>query len=195
MQCPCKTVNAILNKIHKLEIENMSLIASLKNTEETLVRKQKRFDYISSVEKELSELKQIEKEVFIFMHTVKEGKLEFNILKEHLKNKINPEDLRQLYNSIFDERKYIRNKSLAVIYSLFGIHPDMISNFLFLYKRTIRKHIAKFYKHGVRKYLNSRKKEIRVFDNPEIQSAVFSVLHNPPILHGNNRTTWTVKLI
>lgn len=195
MQCPCNKVNALRNKLHKLEIENMSLIASLKNTEETLFRKQKQFDYKSSLEKELSELKQIEKEVFIFMHTLKEGKLEFDILKEHLQNKINPEDLRQLYNSIFDERKYIRNKSLAVIYSLCGIHSNVIANFLFLYKRTIRRKIAIFYKHGVRKYLNSRKKEIRAFDNTEIQSAVFSVLHNPPILHGINRTTWTVKLI
>lgn len=193
--CPCKKVSAMRDKLHKIEIENLSLIASLKKTEGTLFRKQKQFDRIISLQKELSELKQIEKEVFILMHSVKEGEIGFNILKDCLKNKIDPEDLSLLYNSIFDDKQYIRNKSLAVIYSLFGIHPNMISNFLFLYERTIRKQIAKYYKHGVRKYLNSNKKLIKVFDNTEIQNAVFSTLHNPPILHGINRTSWTVKLI
>jgi transposase len=194
MQCSCKRLNSLREKAQKKN-ENLLLREQLKEMDKTLSQKIDQYDYSKAFTDELLELKQLEKDVFIFMHILKEGKLEFSFLKEHLGNKINPDDLTQLYDSIFDERKYIRNKSLAVIYSLFGIHINMIANFLFLYKRTIKKQIAKFYRQGVKKYLNSHKKEMRVFDNTEIQNAVFSNLHNPPILHGINRTTWTVKLI
>jgi len=129
------------------------------------------------------------------MNAMKEGKIDFTVLREHFKNKIDLSKLRQLYTRCFDKRNYVRNKSLAVIYSLCGIHSNMIANFLFLYKRTIRKQIAKYYKQGFWRHLYPRNKKNRIYELPEIQNAVFSVLHSPPILYDINRTTWTVKLI
>src|SRR4030043_394583 len=89
----------------------------------------------------------------------------------------------------------MRDKALGIIFTLCGINPNIIANFLFLYKRTIRKKFVKFKKLGTDKFLSSRKRDIRVHDIPEIQNAVFSVLHSPPLTHGINRTTWTIKLI
>jgi len=163
--------------------------------ERTLSRTMQKLEYQTSLAVELSELKEIEKEALIFMYIMKEGKFEFNVLKDHLRHKINPEDLRKLYETIFDKRTYMRNKALGVIFTLCGISANMIANFLFLYKRTIRKKFVAFQKLGIDKFLSSRKRDISVHDIPEIQNAVFSVLHSPPITHGINRTTWTIKLI
>jgi hypothetical protein len=195
MNCTCKRINAMLEKVKNLENENRLLRKSLKLSQETFSLNLIKFSNSTSITNELLHLKQIEKEVIIFMYTIKEGKLEFDILKDHLRHKIAPGDLRKLYDNIFDKRKYVRNKSLAIIYSLCGIHSDIIANFLFLYKRTIRKNFAKFQKLGTDNFLTSGKKYIKVENIPEIQNTVFSVLHSPPITHGINRTTWTVKLI
>src|SRR4030042_7217627 len=195
MICSCKRLLAIRQKVQNLESENMSLRKSLKLCEKTLSQTIIKLEYRTSLAVELSYLKQIEKEALIFMYIMKEGKMEFNVLKDHLRHKIDPDDLRKLYDTIFDKRTYMRDKALGIIFTLCGINPNIIANFLFLYKRTIRKKFVKFKKLGTDKFLSSRKRDIRVHDIPEIQNAVFSVLHSPPLTHGINRTTWTIKLI
>ncbi|MCH7777643.1 MAG: IS630 family transposase [Gemmatimonadetes bacterium] len=82
-----------------------------------------------------------------------------------------------------------RNKALCVLAEVKGIQKTTIYAFLGINKTTGRKYL-KAHKAGGIDALNHRKRVPKKSEDDEIKNAVFSTLHEPPSLHGINRTTW-----
>ncbi len=94
--------------------------------------------------------------------------------------------LKQLYKGGLARR----NRALCVLAETKGIPRTTIYAFLGIHNSTGRKYLEA-YKSGGVDALYFRKRTVRrKADNEEIKKVVFSTLHEPPSLHGINRTTW-----
>ena len=99
------------------------------------------------------------------------------------------EDIDRLLVQISRGTLAQRNKALCVLAEANGIQKTTIYEFLGINKTTGRKYL-KAYKSGGIDALNYRKRVPKKSEDEEIKKAVFSTLHEPPSLHGINRTTW-----
>lgn len=93
--------------------------------------------------------------------------------------------VKMAWSGSFSERK----KAIVVLSKLKGISLRSIHRFLNGSPHTIPRYWAKFQSGGVA-MLFTRKSRPKQAENAAFQSAVFSLLHSPPSVHGINRTTW-----
>lgn len=121
-----------------------------------------------------------------WMHSVLQGIISPEIIT-HTVGEI--EDIDRLLVQIYRGTLAQRNKALCVLAEVKGIQKTTIYAFLGINKTTGRKYL-KAHKAGGIDALNHRKRVPKKSEDDEIKNAVFSTLHEPPSLHGINRTTW-----
>jgi transposase len=119
----------------------------------------------------------------------------FSTIKDHLDLELDSEDLQKLYKSAFNEPRHVRKKALAIIFYLYGINIRMISEFLFLSPKAIKRYIRRFKEEGVSKIVKRGYKTHKKAEDPDYKEKVLSIIHSPPAEYGINRTTWTINLI
>ena len=122
-----------------------------------------------------------------WMHSVLQGL----ISRETITHEIAEiEDVDRLLDQIYGGKLAQRNKALCVLADANGIQRTTIYAFLGINNKTGFKYL-RAYKAGGIDTLNYRNRVVhKKTDNEEIKNAVFSTLHEPPSLHGINRTTW-----
>lgn len=195
MKCACKTCLRLMSKIDVLNKENISLQRNIDRLTDKATVTIRGLESLIRLEEENSQLRKKETIIFWWMYKIMSGKVKFSVIDSHLKNKIDSDELRKLYDAIFKAPKHIGQRALIIIYYLYGINKHQIAKFLFLFERTIRNYVSRFKKGGVDRVLCTRSKKIKVYEQQNNKEAVFAVLHKPPIIYGLNRTTWTRNLI
>ncbi|MDP3087605.1 MAG: IS630 family transposase [Methylotenera sp.] len=95
----------------------------------------------------------------------------------------------KLFDVLFPSTNSPRTKALAVLARLDGFSIAQIAKHLSIARNTTRKYLSDFQLGGENVLLHSKSRPLKS-DNPELKKCIFSLLHEPPTLHGINRTTW-----
>lgn len=78
---------------------------------------------------------------------------------------------------------------MTVLAHRMGFSQRKISEFLSINKTTVRKHLSAYESGGV-EALFKRESRPLLADDENIKKAVFTILHEPPSVHGINRSNW-----
>jgi transposase len=100
-----------------------------------------------------------------------------------------------LLKHIHDRRLLNRNRAMVVLASKRKIPCTTIRAFLGVSKGFIRKYLNKFDSGGADTLFVPQITSNRKIDNEDLRNAVFRLLHEPPTVHGINRTSWTIPLL
>jgi transposase len=95
----------------------------------------------------------------------------------------------ELLAEVVPVRQSRRIKAMAVLAKLKGFSNHEIAEFLNINRAMVRRYIAD-YTNGGTTLLFNRKQKPLLAENEDLQKAIFGLLHEPPSLHGINRTTW-----
>jgi transposase len=99
-----------------------------------------------------------------------------------------PDMLEQLAPSPHSPRK----RALAILASRTGFSISAISEHLGINRHTVKGYLADFQAVNGEKLHEPTRRKLKS-DDPNLKSAVFSLLHEPPTLSGYNRTTWRMQ--
>ncbi len=115
----------------------------------------------------------------------------YNLEQQHkcLLNNAAYRDLSEIFHILSPSPGNTRKKSLVVLAMLSGFSVKQISKHLGIAPGTTRGYLADF-KAGGEEGLFSRKTKRRKLDDNDLKDCIFTLLHEPPSLHGINRTTW-----
>ena len=119
-----------------------------------------------------------------------QGKYELNELKKQFNHVLVEEDIVSLNFCILFKPLKFRNRAVAILGHLRGIPNYYISQFLHISTAIIKSYIHQFQEGGVERLLDVSRKNIKKCEDPKYINEVFKILHEPPSLHGINRTTW-----
>jgi transposase len=98
--------------------------------------------------------------------------------------------IEQLLKQLYEGRLANRNRALCVLAEAKGIPRAWIYTFLKIHKATGRKYLEAYKLGGVDALYSRRRTILKKADNEDTKKIIFSTLHEPPSLHGINRTTW-----
>ena len=144
---------------------------------------------------QIKEMRDFLDQVKLFMLRLMEGRVKFETLVDHLGQKVNERDLRKLYDATYNQPQHLSRRALTVLYHLYGIGNEIIMEFLYISRNTVKRYIHKFNDFGVDKLLDTSKRVPNVLADLDIKEAVLSILHSPPKEFNYNRTSWTLKLL
>jgi len=119
-----------------------------------------------------------------------QGNIELNELKKQYNHVLAEEDIVSLNFCILLKSLKFRNRAVAILGHLRGIPNYYISQFLQISTAIIKSYISRFQSGGVKRVLDISRKNIEKCEDPKYINEVFKILHEPPSLHGINRTTW-----
>jgi transposase len=106
-----------------------------------------------------------------------------------------PGDSNELIARLHVGSKPVRNRAMAILAHLRGISDHTIATALGMSRLTIRR-CRHIYESGGVNDLFTRKAKPRLKINDEgFKASIFALLHEPPKIHGINRTTWTMAEI
>jgi transposase len=130
------------------------------------------------------------------------GSRAFSWMRKVLQKKIRDEALRHelghvpeldlLLDSLYVGGLCERNRCLTVLATLRGWNADAICTFIGIDKRIYHNYLKAFEEGGVAALLARRAAPNRKLDNERLKNLIFATLHEPPLDHGINRTTWTM---
>jgi transposase len=145
-----------------------------------------------SVLEENRELRIKERRLLLFMMRFALGYVSHDELRRHLLSKISAEELAALYAHMTGKSHRKRVRALIIIFSLYGISRNSITDGLSTHFRTVKRCILAFRRSAVDAVFPRQKRVIKWAD-PKCKEALFAILHSPPKDHGFNRTTWRGK--
>ena len=147
------------------------------------------------LDREIRRLRELKWTVFKLMTNIALENVSLSTVTDHIGHKLGPEELQRLYESAFNEPRHIRRRALTIIFDLYGISIPMISEFLFLSQKTIRRYIKRFKEGGATRLLKRGYKASKKEEDVTYRERVLTLIHSPPAAYGINRTTWTIDLI
>jgi transposase len=104
-------------------------------------------------------------------------------------------DLDLLLTSLYEAPLSGRNRSLAVLASIRGWPAGAICSFLCISDKTCQAYVQTFSLGGAAALLGHRPAPNRKVDSEVLKNLIFTTLHEPPMSHGFNRTTWTMAMV
>ena len=122
-----------------------------------------------------------------------QGKVDYAELNKTLSDRLEPDVIQQLRDHIIYNPLSSRNRAATIIAYYKGISQTTIATSLFLTLQSVRKYIKLFETEGLEGLFTWGWPRVKKVKNPNYIDAVFSILHEPPSLHGFNRTTWKMK--
>ena len=125
-----------------------------------------------------------------WMLALLQGKIELSELKKQYSHVLAEKDIVSLNYCILFKPLKFRNRAVAILGHLRGIPNYYISQFLQISTVIIKSYIRKFQSGGLERLLDMSRKDIKKYEDPKYKNEVFKILHEPPSLHGINRTTW-----
>jgi transposase len=104
-------------------------------------------------------------------------------------------DLDVLLDRLYDGGRHERNRSLAVLGSLRGWPSTVICTFLGIEKKTYRGYWQAYERGGASALFAPRAPPHKKVDSEPLKSLIFTILHEPPLNYGINRTAWTMDTL
>lgn len=102
-------------------------------------------------------------------------------------------DHQKLLEKLHSERAIIRNRVLTICAHAYGVAQTDIAEFLGISRASCRKYQRIFEAGGADALLTPEIRSSRKFDQEDLKKAVFRLLHEPPSMHGINRTSWIMR--
>lgn len=97
--------------------------------------------------------------------------------------------LNKIYDVLNPSPNSPRSKALVVLAKLEGFSTGQIAKHLGIARITVRHYFSSFQKGGADGVFKGKSKP-RKSEDPDLKKCIFTLLHEPPSLHGFNRTTW-----
>lgn len=104
-----------------------------------------------------------------------------------------PYTIARLLRCVHDPRNRQRNRAITVLAHEQGFPLRRISAYLCLSRITCRRYLRIYREAGVEQLLASMTRGPRAAESEDLKAAVFRVLHEPPKVHGINRTSWIMR--
>jgi transposase len=104
-----------------------------------------------------------------------------------------PHDVRRLLSAIHVPQRRRRNRAIVALAHNQGFSNNQIANCLGLDRKTCRKYRRIYEAHGPQILLSNETRTRRNLDNGDLKDALFRLLHEPPAIHGFNRTSWIMR--
>lgn len=134
------------------------------------------------------EEKEKDKDCFVWMHSLLQGKTECKELERKLS--IDKKSLNILHDWVLNKPIKYRNRAMVTLAHLNQFSQSAIARFLCIQPCTVSDYINRFEYGGVEALRDRRRKNKNKFERPEFIDAVFKILHAPPSAYGINRTSW-----
>jgi hypothetical protein len=128
-------------------------------------------------------------QVFDWMQSISQGKFPLEALALELKE-LESEELKLLFAAATKGQRSNRNKALAMLAYARGINSSPICSFLRISQGSLFRYLRDFRQGGTEKLFLRKPRSDKKACIPDVQNAVFSLLHSPPSEYGFNRTTW-----
>ena len=128
-------------------------------------------------------------QVFDWMQSISQGKFPLEALASELKE-LPSEELKLLFAAATKGQRSNRNKALAMLAYARGINSSPICSFLQISQGSLFRYLRDFRQGGTEKLFLRKPRSDKKACIPDVQNAVFSLLHSPPSEYGFNRTTW-----
>jgi transposase len=97
--------------------------------------------------------------------------------------------LKKIYEVLVPSPNSPRTRALVILAKIEGFSISHIARHLAISSNTVRGYIADFHAGGENELFKGKSRPLKSQD-PELKKRVFALLHEPPSLHGFNRTTW-----
>ncbi len=152
------------------------------------------FDYVVELATENMRLCQIERSTIMLMAHVQRQEYEDERLIGLIPRSERKEFKTHVLPRLREEKRTYRDRALIITFSLIGIRPELISEFMSCGDRWPRRVLGRW-RQGERETLLSRRKRPSRYEDRLLKERLFAVLHAPPSDFGINRTTWTIDLL
>lgn len=97
--------------------------------------------------------------------------------------------LNKIYDVLVPSPNSPRTKALVILARIEGFSVSQIAKHLAIGRKTICRYLSDFQSGGESELFKGISRPVKSQD-PELKKCIFSMLHEPPSLHGFNRTTW-----
>lgn len=144
---------------------------------------------------EIKELSNYLDQVRIFMLRLSQGHIPLNILIEHLRHKVEENELRKLYDGMLNKPRHVSRRAMTIILYLYGFADKPIMDFLYIHRNTVKRYKRWFEIGGVDRLFDTHKKSTKILDDQKLKETLIALLHTPPKDFNHNRTSWTIKLL
>lgn len=183
------------SKFALLRREHAALQARHENLEKTHASLGNRYKRLIRAMDDNIRLKDRQLAFLSWMRKMSFGCVSLSVAESNLGTAISRSELAKLYQAKLSKSRRTQMKALGVLFHIYRINLRLISQFLFLGPRTLKRYFKRFESGGVDKVLTSVRKKIRKVEDPDYKETLLSILHCPPANFGINRTTWTTKLL
>jgi transposase len=138
------------------------------------------------------EERKTDKDCFVWMHSVLQGKTGCKELKENLL--VDKKILEKLRGNVLNKRLKYRNRAMVALAHLKQFPPSAIARFLCIQLHTVCDYISRLESGGIDALLDQHKRKgLNKVEQPKYREAVFKILHAPPSTYGINRTSWRLE--
>jgi transposase len=139
---------------------------------------------------ELKNQEEIQEIGYIWVLRLIQGGISKCQLEKQFKDKLDLNDLNELYDTIINKPLKYRSRSASILLYLENVPQSSISRFLSIDRRTVSNYIDRYNTGGIRHLLDRRQKNISKYEQEQHKEIIFKVLHTPPAFYDINRTTW-----
>ena len=125
-----------------------------------------------------------------WLNRVMQGYFSVSELQNQLAAKLAAEEVVEFAAHVRNGSLPERNKAVAVLAFGKGISSQLLASFLLVSNATVCAWRKRFRCQGADALMAHRPAKAKKSDRPEINDAVFAILHAPPSAYGFNRTSW-----
>ncbi|WP_353646614.1 helix-turn-helix domain-containing protein [Mesorhizobium sp. WSM2239] len=104
-----------------------------------------------------------------------------------------PEAIARLLGNVHMPQKRQRDRAITALAHEQGFPNNQIAVCLGLDRRTSRRYLRAYHQGGVEQLLAPETRGERKAEQEDLKDAVFRLLHEPPMDHGINRTSWIMR--
>ena len=122
-----------------------------------------------------------------------QGKIDEDEFRPLVGSELTEQDVCLLLDCIRFRSIRCRNRAVAVLANSDGVPIPIICKILQAELQTVRGYIHKFKEGGASGLIDFSRDIVKKADRQDYRDALFSILHEPPSLHGINRTRWEME--
>jgi transposase len=122
-----------------------------------------------------------------------QGKIEEGEFRPLLGSELSEQDVSLLLDCVRYKSIRCRNRAVAVLAKSNGVPIPVICKILQAELQTVHGYIQKFEEAGASGLVDFSRDIVKKSDRQDYRDAFFSIQHEPPSLHGINRTRWEMK--
>ena len=126
----------------------------------------------------------------LWMRRLLQGEISLGEIEQDLSARLPYKDIEALHDCVLSQPLRYRNRALGILSLSKGIALDIITEYLFIPRSTLKEIHKAYQSKGILHILSDKNKRPLKHKDPLYKDKIFSILHSPPSTYGFNRTTW-----